>query len=97
MIAIFFFNFLLLNLILCSEKSASIHKSKYDTLLQHERKRSNRNEELLQMLEDVQAKAAAMASNTEKLKRLKVRIVKRLLFFLHLLLFRYFSVLTVLP
>ncbi|XP_055324627.1 putative uncharacterized protein DDB_G0271606 isoform X2 [Sitodiplosis mosellana] len=55
------------------EKSASIHKSKYDTLLQHERKRLNRNEELLQMLEEVQTKAAAMASNTEKLKRLKTQ------------------------
>lgn len=55
-----------------SEKSASIHKSKYNTLLEHERKRLNRNEELLGMLEDVHAKANAMATNTERLKKLKV-------------------------
>lgn len=55
-----------------SEKSASIHKSKYDTLIKHERKRLNRNEELLQMLEDVQTKATDLASNTERLKMLKV-------------------------
>lgn len=41
-------------------------------MLERERKRSNRNEELLEMLEDVHAKATAMASNTERLKKLKV-------------------------
>lgn len=59
-----------------SEKSASIHKSKYNTLLKHERTRLNRNEELLQMLEDVQSKAANLASNTERLKMLKVYYIK---------------------
>lgn len=58
-------------------------------MLQHERNRLNRNEELLQMLEKVQTKATAMASHTEKLKRLKVKIVKRFRhcarFFAHIL------------
>lgn len=56
-----------------SEKTASIHKSKYNSLLKNERKRLSRNEELLQMLEDVQTKAANLASNTERLKMLKVK------------------------
>lgn len=55
-----------------SEKDASIHKSKYTLLLEQEKKRLNRNEKLLHMLEEIDTKAAALATKTERLKMLKV-------------------------
>lgn len=58
-----------------SERSAQDHKSKYDRLLKHETERLNRNEELLHMLEDVHTKATRMASNTDRLKKLKVSVI----------------------
>lgn len=43
-------------------------------MLKHETERLNRNEELLHILENAHVKAARMASNTERLKKLKVNI-----------------------
>lgn len=42
-------------------------------MLEQERKRMSRNAELLHMLEEVDAKATALASKTERLKMLKVK------------------------
>lgn len=41
-------------------------------MLEQERKRMNRNTELLHMLEEIDTKAAVLAAKTERLKLLKV-------------------------
>lgn len=73
---IFFFHcrrsIILIILTLRSEKTASIHKSKYEHLLEQDRQRLNRNAELLHMLDDVDRKAVTLATKTERLRMLKV-------------------------
>lgn len=41
-------------------------------MLEQEQKRMQRNRELLRMLEDIDTKATALATRTERLKMLKV-------------------------
>lgn len=55
----------------CSEKTASVHKSKYDFLLEQERRRMARNSELLHMLENIDGDGVT-ATRTERLELLKV-------------------------
>lgn len=55
-----------------SEKTASVHKSNYEHLLEQERHRLDRNAELLHMLDEVDRKATTLATKTERLRMLKV-------------------------
>lgn len=58
----------------CSEKTANVHKSKYDFLVEQERKRMVRNTELLHMLENIDSDGMT-ATRTERLELLKVSVI----------------------
>lgn len=49
-------------------------RSKYKRLVEEDRRRSERNDRILQMMERVDYQAAALAAKTERLKLLKVKM-----------------------
>lgn len=61
-----------------SEKTTNVHKSKYDFLLEQERKRTIRNTELLHMLENIDSDGMT-ATRTERFELLKVSVWAKVL------------------
>lgn len=51
-------------------------KDRYENFLQEEQRRLARNDKLLQTMEDIDYRASTLAAKTERLKLLKVSIIK---------------------
>lgn len=52
-------------------------KDRYENFLQEEQRRLARNDKLLQTMEDIDYRASTLAAKTERLKLLKVSIIKK--------------------
>lgn len=67
----------------CSDKTKMRSlKDRYENFLEEEKRRLTRNDKLLQTMEDIDYRASTLAAKTERLKLLKVSIIRTLLLLL---------------